>query len=378
MTTNEVEMNSNITLNHFECNDGFLHGYIEVSIEKPDDGLNGDCIVHYGGEHSQCVMRVRLVNGVRDGLAMIVNDGMPYLRLEYRKGSLTGIVERFSEYGFVELRGRLVNGIEEGLFEEFDKNRKLIWNGLYQNGRRFHMVVKKNSSNECEEYYELDEKQQVKQLCVFDNGMRSRVLARFDGDVMTEFNENEKRVYVGGFNGDLENGFMRDGKGKEYANDGTEVIYSGEWKNGRRDGIGTEFKGFMPLYSGGWTYGKRDGEGEEMDENGDVIRSGRWVDGIHENEMRNVGSLCSSLGSNPREIEELKCENNSCNESSITELKLNGMARLRRIVIGDHCFGSVILFEIKDLPLLLSIDVSGNSFKNTSSFSLIGRIDSLV
>ena len=80
-------------------------------------------------------MTVKLVNGVREGKAVIVNGSVPYMRLEYKRGSLTGIVERMNEYGSVELRGHLVNGIEDGLFEEFDDNM-VVWRGYYRNGRR--------------------------------------------------------------------------------------------------------------------------------------------------------------------------------------------------------------------------------------------------
>ena len=76
-------MSSNVRLSDKNTSNGFLSGFIESSIEMPVDGLNGECIVHYGGEHSNYEMIVRLVDGKRDGEAMIVNDGMPYLKLHY-------------------------------------------------------------------------------------------------------------------------------------------------------------------------------------------------------------------------------------------------------------------------------------------------------
>ena len=87
-------MSSNVRLTDKNTSDGFLSGFVEASVEKPDDGLNGDCIVHYAGKHSKYEMTVKLVNGVREGEAMIVNDGVPYLRLKYKQGSLTGKRER--------------------------------------------------------------------------------------------------------------------------------------------------------------------------------------------------------------------------------------------------------------------------------------------
>ena len=107
-----MKENPNIVISNSITGSGFLSGFIEASVEKPADGLTGECIVHYAGKHSKYEMTVKLVNGVREGEAVIVNDGMPYLRLEYKQGSLTGVVERMSESGSVELRGHLVSGVE--------------------------------------------------------------------------------------------------------------------------------------------------------------------------------------------------------------------------------------------------------------------------
>ena len=70
----------------------------------------------------------------------------------------------------------------------------------------------------------------------------------------------------------------------------------------------------------------------------------------------------SSLTSNPQTIEELKIESNSYNDSSVTELKLRGLGRLKRIVIGNDCFGKVRGFELDGLSELESVVIGQNSF----------------
>ena len=57
-------------------------------------------------------MIVSLVNGVREGEAIILNDGIPFLNLEYESGLLTGTVEKMNDHGIVVLRGHLVNGVK--------------------------------------------------------------------------------------------------------------------------------------------------------------------------------------------------------------------------------------------------------------------------
>ena len=214
-----MEMSSNVRITDKNTSGGFLSGFIEASVEMPADGLNGECIVHYGGEHSMCEMIVTLVDGKREGDAVIVNDGIPYLTLHYERGSLTGVVERMGEFGLLDMRGHLENGIETGLFLEYDENDKVVWIGYYRNGERYSEVRNRVVKSDCledgsGEFYELDENGKVTQLCLYVNGVRSRVIQKFNGEVMTELDENERRVYEGGFRGDMKNGFVREGKGK--------------------------------------------------------------------------------------------------------------------------------------------------------------------
>ena len=112
------------------------------------------------------------------------------------------------------------------------------------------------------------------------------------------------------------------------------------------------------VYEGDWWNGKRNGEGKEMDASGRVVRSGCWVDGKYKNTV----VIPSSLTSNPQGIEELRIGDNGYNGRSVTELKLSGLARLKRIVIGKSCFGKVRVFELDGLGELESVVIGSGSF----------------
>ena len=49
-----------------QFNSGFLSGYMEANVELPMDGLNGECIVHFYGDHSNDELVVTLVGGERE------------------------------------------------------------------------------------------------------------------------------------------------------------------------------------------------------------------------------------------------------------------------------------------------------------------------
>ena len=188
----------------------------------------------------------------------------------------------------------------EGFYMEMNENGELSVSeydedGLLKNGRCF----------ECEEGY-------VKRECVYENGMKKRMIREFTDDgLMIEYDDNGKRVYEGEFEGDMMNGFIREGKGSEFGSDGKSVLYVGGWKNGLREGYGSEFKGYSPVYIGEWKNGMRDGKGKELNENGEVIRSGVWVRGNFSSSLAHVvwdestlsppsAYVVLSAGSNPR------------------------------------------------------------------------------
>ena len=107
----------------------------------------------------------------------------------------------------------------------------------------------------------------------------------------------------------------------------------------------------------------RNGEGKEMDERGKVVE-GVWCNGV-----RVITTVVpSSLTSNPQTIEELRIENNNYNDSSVTELKLSGLVHLKRMVIGDECFGSVRLFELDGLSELESVVIGERSFTYAKTY----------
>ena len=79
-------------------NRSFLSGYVETSIELPEDGLNGECIVHFCGNHSNEELVVPLANGRREGKAILFCDGLPTLKCENRNGLFTGDVKKVDKW----------------------------------------------------------------------------------------------------------------------------------------------------------------------------------------------------------------------------------------------------------------------------------------
>ena len=85
--------------------------------------------------------------------------------------------------------------------------------------------------------------------------------------------------------------------------------------------------------------------------------------------MNSIGGsvVPSSLIHSLLGTEVLEIGNNSYSDSSVTELKLSGLNRLKQIVIGDECFGSVRVFELNGLKELESVVIGKESFRISGS-----------
>ena len=89
--------------------------------------------------------------------------------------------------------------------------------------------------------FEYEEGRLVRE-CEYKNGVMMGVLREWKGECMIEYDDNGMRVYEGGFEGDMMKGFVREGKGKEYGDDGNEFLYSTGYLNGTKDGKGRSLK----------------------------------------------------------------------------------------------------------------------------------------
>ena len=87
--TKVMKKSSNVRQTHKPTRNGILSRFVEASVEMPLDGLNGDCVVHYSGQYNNYKMIVPLMNGVREGKAVILHNGLPTLKRYYTNGVLT-------------------------------------------------------------------------------------------------------------------------------------------------------------------------------------------------------------------------------------------------------------------------------------------------
>ena len=289
---------------------------------------------------------------MKNGVCFEVESG--YLKREcvYENGMKKRVIREFTDNGLMRLFddngkkvyegvwfGDMVNGFVihpemermDGFFKEVNMNGDLLSVseydecGLLKNGK-------------CFEY----EGGRLVRECEYKNGVMMRVLREWKGECMIEYDVNGMRVYEGGFEGDMMKGFVREGEGKEYGIDGKSALYVGGWKNGLREGYGSEFKGYSPVYIGEWKNGMRDGYGEELNEKGKVTRRGKWIKGGYDIVIKRFKNRYG-IDLNAFDVDCLK--------------------GVERLVIGNDCFKKVTRFVIDGLNELASVIIGMDSFR---------------
>ena len=465
-----LEICSKIGVMSGTLNGGFLSRFVEASVEKPADGRNGECTVYFSGQYSDSVMKVKMANGKREGIAEIAMDGVPYIKLEYRNGRMTGIVERMDDNEVVDLKGYLIDGIETGLFEEMTGG-EVVWRGYYRNGERYSEVVKSRRggrwyverrvrSGEVLSIAEYDEGLHDKNgRCweyengkwvgewVYENGVRVRCVREDRDGMMVAYDDNgEKRVMeMNEWDGmrmkerlntlmkeknddsmmeyDIETGREHGVWKKEekcYAiKRGDEEnrvvvtdlkthemrVYDGdEWKENEQDGVGCiDLNVNGKRWEGGVKNGKPFGYGELFDEEGKKEYEGFMVDGAkmgygieYYNDIERIeyegcfydgkrfgrGVLYDRNGIMEynglwKNDEPYSPNSNDSTIDNHTESVTIGdglfnnrepfirsfyMHSLKRIVIGNECFGKVRVFELNGLDELESVVIGKESF----------------
>ena len=112
-------------------------------------------------------------------------------------------------------------------------------------------------------------------------------------------------------------------------------------------------------YEGEWCEGRRWGRGIQYDRNGDIMIDGGWVgDGFLEKSM--VLKEENQLLHN--HIEELIVNDNICNGREWSVLDLSPITRLRQFRVGDACFCSVKELKIVGLSKLERVVIGQKCF----------------
>ena len=309
-------MNSNIEFVNDTLNASFLSGFVEASVEKPADGLNGNEITTENVERGN-------ENGEKE-IAIKEWDGM---RMKERLNTLMK-----------------------------EKNNDSIMEYDIETGRE-HGVWKKEEK--CYAIKRCDEENRV---VVAD--LKTHVMRVYDGDEWKENEQDGVDCIDLGVSGKRWEGGMKNGKpfgyGVMYDEEGKKE-YEGFMVDGVKMGYGIEYCNDIERieYEGCFYDGKRFGRGVLYDRNGMIEYDGLWKNGESYSNLHDNNTIDNTT-------ESVNIHYNSYNNEKTLILPFF-LCSLKRIVIREGCFRMVRVFELNGLSELESVLIGYHSFRISSS-----------
>ncbi|KAK8823034.1 hypothetical protein WA538_002187 [Blastocystis sp. DL] len=292
-------MNSNIEFVNDTLNGSFLSGFVEASVEKPADGLNGNEIT-------------------------------------------TENVERGNGMGMKERLNTLMKEKNDDSMMEYD----------IETGRE-HGVWKKE-----EKCYAIKRGDEENRVVVTD--LKTHEMRVYDGDEWKENEQDGVGCIDLNVNGKRWEGGMKNGKpfgyGVLYDEEGKKE-YEGFMVDGVKMCYGIEYYNDIERieYEGCFYEGKRFGRGVLFGRNGIMEYNGLWKNDM----VYSPNSNDSTIDNHTESVTIGDCLFNN-REPFVPSYYMHS---LKRIVIEDRCFGKVRVFELNGLGELESVMIGEKSFR---------------
>lgn len=240
-----------------------------IDAEYANGVINGNVMIYNAENIIQANLSVK--NGLREGKCLEYDkEGNLHLMAYYHLDKMEGFARLYISGVFVKMyKCENDEFIYEyttekpGLIREVDsKTKKTI--------ALSHMNENYNRNGVCHIF--VDDK--IHDITIYENGEPKRCLRLFEGNEMTEFNDNEEMIYKGEYLDSIELGYPRNGTGKTY-NKGS-LIYYGNFIKGIRQGNGTYYRNGVKRFEGQWVRNYPNGYGKFYNEVGVLLYEGRW------------------------------------------------------------------------------------------------------
>ena len=294
-------------------NGGFLSGFVEASVEKPVDGLNGS---EFTTEN------VEICNGTEE-----------------------------KEITIKEWDGMVMKERLDTVMKEKNNNDSIMEYDI-ETGRECGVWKKE------EKCYAIKRGDEENRVVVTD--LKTHEMRVYDGDDWKENEQDGVGCIDLNVNGRRWEGGMKNGKpfgyGVMYDEEGKKE-YEGFMVDGVKMGYGIEYYSDIEWvkYRGCFYEGKRFGRGVLYDRNGIMEYNGLWKNDV-------VYSPNSNRSTIDNHTETVTISNGVFNNRE-PFVPSYYMHSLKRIVIGDDCFGKVRVFELDRLGELESVVIGEISFR---------------
>lgn len=131
----EKNLDSEITLESqkFFCKNKEKYLSKNYNYSCLDNVVNGEFIKY--DSKGNLMLKVKITNGVLDGIYEQFSNGKPYIYLEFRNGKLEGRSYKYSTEGNPEYEGQYTNGAQAGIFRRYDYKGNVESEVVFENGK---------------------------------------------------------------------------------------------------------------------------------------------------------------------------------------------------------------------------------------------------
>ena len=248
-------------MNEFAMNTSKTREYMDsytlqcVEMENRKYPCSGKGTAYYIKDGDRFILNTSWVDNQMEGEGILYDDRrIVRAVLHFRNNLVNGDCTFFDSTGSKRFKGRLINGIRDGDYEEFDSDGVRISAGFYRKGQRhclfrhvesefpFWKVFSRTGMLESVSQYTASnmvqhglsyrfQKGQVTECIYVEYGTDRYVVGRFQGNRLLQFHSNGTKLYDGGYLQDADHVFPRHGYGKEWDKDG-QLIYEGPFSHG--------------------------------------------------------------------------------------------------------------------------------------------------
>lgn len=281
---------------------GFLSDMVVGSTQMEDVSLplNGKGTIYYTGSYDGYYLKAVWEDGKREGEAYLYsNEDVICAELTFRDDEVTGPCILYSKNYKVCFSGTMDRGVKHGIGREFDDNGNVLFTGVFDAGVKAAVLLPVDYMPGFLEERSIQENQTIsiaqyddavtaknglcyeflndRILAVWEyvNNERCTVHCEFNGRIMTKYDEDGCVRYIGTFEDKIENDYPRSGEGREFASNGTTLVYRGEFVHDKRSGYGLSFQDGHCLYDGSWQNGFPNGYGVYYSSS-TILYQGEW------------------------------------------------------------------------------------------------------
>ena len=258
---------------------------IAMKLNFKDDLVNGEGSLF---ENGQVTFRGNWVNGERSGKGEEFSGGKLVFSGNYEHDKRNGFGILYDDERQPIFEGTWVDG-EKGLIsiEENDRGDKEMIEKDSEGHIRYIGGFVKDSTIRDGQGVTYDESGNPLKICIYHEGAEERVLKEFKGKKIIIYDAEGKKSYEGEYKVDSRHRYPPHGQGQQFENGC--MVYMGGFVDGRRQGFGRSFyPNHTAQYIGDWMDGKANGQGQYMNEEGELIVEGEFVDNVHTGEELRV------------------------------------------------------------------------------------------